>query len=87
MLSRASRSSSLRSAATEYQFDNTAPGSYYIEFVPPEGYGFTQQYVGSDDTIGSDVDPATHRTSNFTLSALDELFNIDAGLVEEVIEG
>jgi ELWxxDGT repeat protein len=64
-----------------YSFDDVPAGSYYIEFVPPQGYIFTTQDAGSDDSIDSDVDPTTHKTSVFTLDPFEDLLNMDAGLI------
>jgi|GEM_PF-1557531 protocatechuate 3,4-dioxygenase beta subunit len=39
-----------------YEFNNVPEGSYYVEFVLPVNYVFSQANVGSDDTVDSEVD-------------------------------
>jgi fimbrial isopeptide formation D2 family protein len=47
-----------------YRFDWLVPGpNYYVEFVQPTGFLFSEQDVGVLDTDDSDVDPATGFTS------------------------
>ncbi|NJN16429.1 MAG: DUF11 domain-containing protein [Oscillochloris sp.] len=43
------------------------PGDYYIVVTPPAGYGFTNPDQGADDTLDSDIDPATRRSAVTTL--------------------
>jgi protocatechuate 3,4-dioxygenase beta subunit len=52
----------------QYNFDNLAPGDYYVVFtnLPPELPFITTPNVG-DDASDSDVDPATGRSSIVTL--------------------
>src|SRR5262249_20244130 len=38
-----------------YEFPALAPGDYYIVFTSPEGYVFTSQDAGADDTVDSDA--------------------------------
>ncbi len=64
-----------------YSFASVLPGSYFVEFVPPTGYVFTLQDQGSDDSVDSDVNPTTNRTSMFMLDPSQNLLNVDAGLV------
>jgi hypothetical protein len=44
-----------------YLFDNLIPGNYYVEFILPYLYYFTQQDTSSDDT-DSDADTTTGQT-------------------------
>ncbi|EFO79830.1 conserved repeat domain protein [Oscillochloris trichoides DG-6] len=63
-----------------YVFDNLTPGSYYVEFVAPSGFTFTDQNSG-DDAADSDADTSTGRTATFTLVANQYDPNWDAGLI------
>jgi hypothetical protein len=65
-----------------YLFDELLPGDYYLEFLSSEGgpLPFTLQDYGPDDTVDSDVDPLTGRTTVFTLVSGDEATNWDAGI-------
>ena len=74
-----------------YIFDDLAPGHQYsVEFSNlPVGYKFTQQDIGGDDTIDSDVNVTTGRASGQTplvLSA-DENLSFDAGIYLPVVIG
>ena len=63
-----------------YQFLGVATGSYRIEVVPPVDGVFSNQDVGSDDLIDSDVDPATGRSQLFEYTAGSASRGWDAGL-------
>ncbi|WP_164716242.1 SdrD B-like domain-containing protein [Paenibacillus whitsoniae] len=63
-----------------YQFTNLDPGSYIVEFAPPDGYGMTSKDQGGDDTLDSDADLVTGRTSTITLLSKDNNTTVDAGL-------
>lgn len=52
-----------------YEFENIAPGDYYLVFEPPNGYNISPQDVGGNDMLDSDADPATGRTPIFTANA------------------
>ena len=52
-----------------YLFANLAAGNYSLEFVPPAGYLISPQDAGGNDAADSDVDPATRRTPETTLTA------------------
>ena len=62
-----------------YSFDNLPPAVYVVEFVPPAGYGFTQQDQGSDDAKDSDANPSTGRVTVDVTSGASNT-TIDAGL-------
>ncbi|MBL1193032.1 MAG: sortase [Chloroflexi bacterium] len=73
-----------------YLFTNVAAGDYFVEFddtTLPAGYGFTQQNVGGDDTIDSDVNPDSTATDfgvtlEFNFPATADDLTWDAGLVQ-----
>ena len=69
-----------------YQFTGLTPGgSYQVQFVEPVGFDFTVQDAGGDDTLDSDVDPATGLSPVVTLSAGENNLSIDAGLINEPV--
>lgn len=55
------------------------PGDYYLEFIAPDGYGFSPPQVGDDAALDSDPDPDSGQTPIFTLGAANDL-TLDAGL-------
>jgi|GEM_PF-1348479 len=63
-----------------YLFDNLEPGDYYVEFVLPDGFAFTNPDQGNDDAWDSDADTVTGKTVCFTLPCEEDLTR-DAGLV------
>ncbi len=65
----------------DYLFDHVIDGDYIIEFVNPDDSLFTTQNVGSDDTVDSDADATTGRTSVLTLTGNGQIHNINAGLI------
>lgn len=67
----------------KYFFENIAPGSYKLEFIPPDGYHFTQQNQGSNDNKDSDVDPATGQTAVFNVVSNLQYLMWDAGLAQD----
>ncbi|MBI1913170.1 MAG: carboxypeptidase regulatory-like domain-containing protein [Planctomycetes bacterium] len=70
-------------ASGHYLFPSVEPGSYYLIFGQPEGYHFTLQDQGTDDTIDSDPDPATGQTAVFSIGVGEYNSTIDAGLVAD----
>ncbi|MCB1070378.1 MAG: carboxypeptidase regulatory-like domain-containing protein, partial [Kiritimatiellae bacterium] len=68
----------------EYGFTNVVPGDYYIMVSRPLGFGFTEQFVGTNTAIDSDVDILTMKTPVFTLLPGQNETTIDAGLYEFV---
>ncbi|MGB4978038.1 MAG: SdrD B-like domain-containing protein, partial [Anaerolineae bacterium] len=56
-----------------------APGDYYLEFVAPASYVFTQPNQGADPALDSDADPLSGQTPVFILGAAADL-TWDAGL-------
>ena len=63
----------------DYHFNNLAVGDYRVKVDAPYGKGFTEQNVGTDDTIDSDVD-ANGVSDVFTVFANQDTGNVDAGL-------
>lgn len=63
-----------------YEFENMAPGAYYIVFIPPSGYQLSPVDVGNDDAVDSDADPVTGRTEIFTATTTSENDIWDAGI-------
>lgn len=64
-----------------YLFTDQAPGDYSAFFTALEGYTFSPQDQGADDTVDSDVDPLTGETALISLSSGESLGNVDAGLI------
>ena len=62
----------------EYAFADLMPASYLIE-VPITTFVFSPQDVGFDDTVDSDVDPATGRSAPTVLESEGTVF-VDAGV-------
>jgi hypothetical protein len=58
-------------------------GTYRLEFVAPAGMHWTTANAGGDDTIDSDVDPATGRTGTLTITAGQTDTSWDGGLAAE----
>jgi hypothetical protein len=73
-------SSTLTSDGGMYEFSDLEPGDYYVKFILPEYYVFTQQDVGEDDTIDSDADPETGETICFEIDTGMNLNIYDAGM-------
>jgi protocatechuate 3,4-dioxygenase beta subunit len=67
-------------ATGKYLFDQLQPGEYKVQFVAPEGYGFTKPDATAFD-LDSDVDVITGTTYAFELFENEHLRTIDAGLV------
>lgn len=65
-----------------YNFDALDPGTYYIEFQVPSGIRLTEQKVGDDDEVDSDiVDLANNRTRVFTLEPFETNPRFDLGIL------
>jgi len=62
-----------------YLFDKLIPGEYFVEVVPPTGFIITEQDLGNNDALDSDVDE-TGRTPSSVLGAGDEDLTLDAGI-------
>lgn len=60
-------------------------GSFAVQIAAPDGYEFTQQDIGADDSVDSDVDSFSGLSANFPTG---ETVSVDAGVIlEEAIEG
>lgn len=70
-----------------YIFDNLMPGDYFVGFEAPDGFYFTLQDQGADNTIDSDVDPTTGMTVCTTLESGEHDMTWDAGLYSIPMEG
>ena len=70
-----------------YSFSNLKPGSYSIEVERPSGYQFTARDRGVDDSIDSDVDGNTGKSSILTLLSGQSNVDLDAGLFRPVSLG
>jgi hypothetical protein len=51
----------------EFLFENPAPGTYYLVFLPPDGYSITSKDAGTDDKLDSDPYPVNHWTDPITM--------------------
>jgi hypothetical protein len=70
-----------------YFFGGLDPGSYYVEFVLPEGYEFTLQDQGADDAVDSDADPVTGKAICTVLEANEFDSTWDAGMCLREFDG
>ena len=72
----------------KYLFSGLAAGTYVIGFIAPEGFEFTVQDAGTDDTADSDADPTTGMTDPIVLGIDEQIDTVDAGLLRcGLIEG
>lgn len=63
-----------------YSFVNLTPGDYYVEFILPANFAFTDQNIGSDDAVDSDADLTTGKTVCTTLLPGEDDMTWDAGI-------
>lgn len=63
-----------------YTFNNVSNGAYKVQFHIADGYEFSPQNQGSDDTLDSDANASTGITSSFVLSPDATVANIDCGM-------
>lgn len=75
-------STKVTNSSGNYLFDGLATGSYYLEFVKPNGFVFTTKDAGSDDEKDSDANPADGKTACFNLLTGNEDETRDAGLYD-----
>jgi hypothetical protein len=66
-----------------YWFTGLNPGDYTLHFEKPAGYMFSPANQGSDDTIDSDADIVSGKTSVFTLVANTVDSTRDAGFYQQ----
>ncbi len=63
-----------------YLFPNIPPGLCKVTFFPQLGYEFTSTDSGIDDTVDSDVDPATRMSGIYSILPGDSNLTVDAGM-------
>ncbi len=63
-----------------YLFDSLRPGTYFVQFVKPNGLEFTLKGQGGDVNKDSDANPADGKSDAVTLTAGQNRRDIDAGL-------
>jgi len=68
-----------------YELSGLVPGPYVLVVTAPVGYAFTGRDVGSDDSVDSDVDPASGRLALALPSGGSE--RVDAGVYRLGPEG
>lgn len=68
-----------------YLFSNLLPGNYYVQFIPPQGYIFTNQDSGNDDSKDSDANINTGKTICTILTSGANDLTWDAGLYKETV--
>jgi SdrD B-like domain/Cellulose binding domain/RTX calcium-binding nonapeptide repeat (4 copies) len=62
-----------------YSFNNVVPGTYSVDFAAPEGYAFSPNDQGGNDTLDSDAG-SSGRTGLFTVTSGASNLSLDAGL-------
>ena len=72
-------------ASGHYLFSNLTPGSYFVEFVAPNGFVFSPMDQGSDDGKDSDANTTTGRTICAALVGGQTDLTWDAGLYPSVV--
>jgi len=79
--------STTTNSSGNYAFDVVA-GTYYVEFVSPDGYTFSAKGEGADATADSDADP-DGKSDSFTVDGTggDDDPDIDCGLIEPTSVG
>ncbi|NSW55877.1 MAG: hypothetical protein HPY44_07690 [Armatimonadetes bacterium] len=71
----------------KYLFQGLKPGSYYVSFQPPAGYGFVTPNAGGDRALDSDADqelssPSVRRTVATDLAPSEQDLTWDCGLYQ-----
>ncbi|MCV6594025.1 MAG: hypothetical protein OIF48_13795, partial [Silicimonas sp.] len=64
----------------DYSFDGVLAGDYRVKVTAPDGFAFTDQNVGSDDTVDSDVNDAG---VSDVISVGEDVTDVDAGLKDK----
>ncbi len=64
----------------DYLFDNLAPGTYAVRFVPNAATPFTKANIGLNDGVDSDANTTTGKTANITLASGGDDRTLDAGV-------
>jgi len=71
----------------EYTFRDLDFGSYYVQFLTPDNYVFTDYRVGSNASTDSEViDPVLGMTDIVVLATASGMYDVNAGLVESIEE-
>ncbi|MGB3736726.1 MAG: SdrD B-like domain-containing protein, partial [Ilumatobacter sp.] len=65
-----------------YTFTGVVPGDYTVRPSVPVGSLLTVPNAGTDDSIDSDVDPATGESSIITMTSGTDISDIDAGVYD-----
>ncbi|MFN8489149.1 MAG: SdrD B-like domain-containing protein [Caldilineaceae bacterium] len=73
------RATTVTDANGNYVFNNLAPGSYYVVFIPPATYTVSPNNAG-DKTQDSDLDVTLGRTPTVTLTAGEHNTTVDLGV-------
>ncbi len=66
-------------ASGAYQFTGVVPGDYTVEVIAP-GFSFVAANSGADDTVDSDVAPATGVTPTISITSAESNTTVDAGV-------
>ena len=65
-----------------YSFMGLQPGTYSVQFVLPDGFDYTAQNVGGDDTIDNDIIAGMNgMTGQYTLVGGEFNMTVDAGII------
>ncbi len=64
-----------------YLFTGLPAGTYQVQFFTTPGTFFTQAFVGGDENLDSNVDPATGLSNIITLGIGENNHTIDAGII------
>jgi len=73
-------STTMTNAEGWYRFGNIPSGDYNVKFILPNGYLFSPQDQGNNNSIDSDVNPQTGKTGCFSLAANTIDSTLDAGI-------
>lgn len=65
----------------KYEFKYVSPGSYYVQFISPNGYAFTTKDEGGNDELDSDANLLDGKTECINLALGEVVTNLDAGLI------
>ena len=63
-----------------YFAQGMGPGTYTIQFFPPDGYQFSPQYARTDPSLDSDPDSLSGITDPYVLESGETNLTVDAGL-------
>jgi len=74
-------------ASGNYLFSGLVPGDYAVQVVAPSGYFAAPKDAGGNDATDSDIDAATGKTINTTLTSGETDLTWDAGLYQKAAIG